>query len=202
MRIALIAAVLAAGTALATPALAQDGDAPFTGPRAEAIVGWDRVTDGSDGSQIGTDGVVYGGAVGYDFQAGSAVIGFEGEVTGATTRDRDNGLIVANDSFRVGAGRDLYAGARIGFVVGNNALIYAKGGYTNARITTRYESGTTRIEDNADLDGFRLGAGAELSLGGNLYVKGEYRYSNYNEFEGQDINLDRHQVVGGVGLRF
>jgi outer membrane immunogenic protein len=96
----LILAALAASAA-ATPAFAQD--ATFTGPRAEAIVGWDHVGDDSisNGSR---DGVVYGGQLGYDYQAGKAVFGLEGEVTGSTTKDTANGVLVAGDRLRVSAG--------------------------------------------------------------------------------------------------
>ena len=202
MRIALIAAVLAAGTALATPAFAQDGDAHFTGPRAEAIVGWDRVTDGSDGSQIGTDGVVYGGAVGYDAQMGGVVVGVEGEITGSSAKIRANDLLTAGDRLRVSAGRDLYAGARLGYVISPQAMIYAKAGYTNARLEAKYAVGSTTIENHEDLDGYRLGAGIEYNVGPTTYVKAEYRYSHYGDLDGYDIDANRHQVLAGVGVRF
>jgi outer membrane immunogenic protein len=206
MRIALLATALAATTALATPAFAQDQDPSFTGPRAEAIAGWDRVADGQSGSH-GQDGVVYGGAVGYDFKlGGSVVLGFEGEATGSTNKDTATSVIVTNDSLRLKAGRDLYAGGRIGFLAGPRARIYAKGGYTNAKLNTRYINGanTTNVSENAD--GWRLGAGAEFALSNHVYLKGEYRYSNYSQINGPNastnIDLDRHQVVGGLGFRF
>ena len=204
MRIALFTSAMAASTALAAPAFAQDADADssFTGPRVEVITGWDRVDDASTPGTDAEDGVVYGGAVGYDFQLGGAVLGFEGEATGATTRQRATSVIVPGDSFRVKAGRDLYVGGRVGFVVGERALIYAKGGYTNAQVDTRYINGATTVDDKETLDGWRLGAGAEVNLTGNIYVKGEYRYSNYTQANNTQIDLDRHQVVGGVGIRF
>jgi len=48
-----------------------------------------------------------------------------------------------------------------------------------------------------DVDGFRLKGGAEFGLGHNAFVRAEYRYSRYD-----DADLDRHQVVAGIGLRF
>ena len=204
MRIVLLAAALAASTALATPAFAQDANAPFTGPRVEGVVGWDRLDDGANSGTEASDGVVYGGQVGYDFQVGSAVLGIEGEATGSTNKDTTNGIVAVGDQFRVSAGRDLYVGGRVGFVVGERALIYAKGGYTNARINTRYSLGTATTEDHADAEGWRAGAGVEFSLSNNLYAKAEYRYSNYSNIDGTnaDIDLDRHQVVAGLGVRF
>lgn len=206
MRIALIATALAATTALATPALAQDQDPTFTGPRAEIIGGWDRVADGQTGHH-GSDGVTYGGAVGYDFHlGGGAIAGFEGEVTGSTNKETTTSVVVANDSLRLKSGRDLYVGGRIGFLAGPRALIYAKGGYTNAKLETRYVNGATTVNSSENASGWRAGAGAEFALSHNVYVKGEYRYSNYDRINGPSatthIDVDRHQVVGGIGVRF
>jgi outer membrane immunogenic protein len=196
----IIAGAIAAIT-LATPAMAQEY-APFTGPRIEGVVGWDRLSDGTGQDSGSSDGVVYGGQIGYDFQAGRAILGVEGEVTGSTTDTRADALLVAGDRLVVDAGRDLYVGGRVGLAVSPNAMIYAKGGYTNARIETTYTTGTTRVEDGVNLDGYRLGAGVEYKLSGNTYLKGEYRYSNYSNADGYDIDLDRHQLLGGVGIRF
>ncbi|HWK35066.1 outer membrane protein, partial [Sphingomonas sp.] len=88
------------------------------------------------------------------------------------------------------------------FAVSPVALVYAKAGYTNARIEARYDVGTTSIRDHANLDGYRLGAGIEYKLSPNVYVKGEYRYSNYSDLKGYDVDVDRNQLVGGVGIRF
>lgn len=174
MRI-LATSALALMAATATPAFAQDATAPetFTGPRVEAIGGYDHASmPGAKGS-----GVVYGGAIGFDKQLGHVVIGAEGEVTGSTADD--SGLH---------AGRDLYAGARIGFTVGDSTLIYGKGGYTNGRVT----AGGTGV----NFDGVRFGGGVEHDFG-RFYGKVEYRYSRY-----QSGNIDRDQVVAGLGYRF
>jgi outer membrane immunogenic protein len=202
----LFSAVLAASAA-ATPALAQDVGprAPFTGPRAEGIVGWDRLSDGTGQDAGSSDGVVYGGQIGYDFQAGGSIIGVEAELTGSTTDTRANNLLAAGDELRIDAGRDIYVGGRLGFLAGDRAMIYAKAGYTNARINFEYATNTATFEDAVDLDGWRLGAGAELQLSPNMYLKGEYRYSNYSniqDFDDEGVDLDRHQVLGGIGIRF
>ncbi len=205
MRYAVVAASVLALSTVAAPAFAQDtgdsSEATFTGPRAEAIVGWDHVNDDSLYG-ANKDGIVYGGAIGYDHQIGRAVIGVEAEATGATTKDTDTGVLVAGDTLRVKAGRDLYAGGRVGYVVGGNALIYAKGGYTNAMVSTRYVSGTNTSSFKDNFEGWRIGAGAEVKLTGKVYVKGEYRYSNYGDDNAAGPNVKRQQVVGGVGIRF
>lgn len=186
---------LAAFTAavVAMPALAQDAPAPFTGPRAEAIVGYDTVSTDTIGNG---EGVVYGAQLGYDWHAGRTIFGIEAEVTDSTAKRRVSNVFVAGDSLRAEAGRDLYAGARIGFAVSPTAMLYAKGGYTNARSSGSYTSGTVNDSFSGNAEGWRAGAGLEYKLGGQTYLKGEYRYSRYDGLN------DRHQAVGGIGIRF
>ena len=187
-----LTAALVSTIALAGPAMAQDR-APFTGPRAEAVVGFDRVQ--ADGGH--QDGVSYGGQIGYDFQAGGLVAGIEGEATGSTTDACDGPGSVASPNLCVKAGRDLYAGGRIGAALGGNTLLYAKAGYTNARVRLTSSDGTnTTTLGGANLDGVRVGAGIEHKFGEKFYGKAEYRYSNYEQ------GISRHGVLAGVGVRF
>ncbi|MBU2341303.1 MAG: outer membrane beta-barrel protein [Alphaproteobacteria bacterium] len=216
--------LLVAGSALSisAPVMAQDAvDGTFTGPRAEIIAGYDSSTAGSsidDDVNVDNDqsieGVVYGGALGYDFNAGGVVLGVEGEYTGSTAdvefADGDfEGFGLGN----VETGRDLYVGARVGVLAQPDLLVYAKGGYTNASYNIRSASGTQTFDQDIRADGYRVGAGVEYALTGQSFVKLEYRYSNYSDaeidFEGDapntdnfDIDTDRHQVVAGVGFRF
>lgn len=189
-----------AAVAVATPALAQD-KAPFTGPRAEAIVGYDVVKDGHSSNR--SDGVTYGGALGYDINTGGLVVGAEAELTDSSAKNRNLGAFAPNDSFVVGAGRDIYVGGRIGTTLTPSTLLYAKAGYTNGRFDTDYSTaGGPRVQGHQTKDGYRLGAGVEEKLGRNLYAKAEYRYSKYDRLTGYDARVERHQVVAGVGLRF
>lgn len=203
----------------ATPALAQAAPgAPFTGLRAGAILGYDVLRPGSgDGSSIRgdhhADGLVYGGDVGYDVSTGGAVLGVEGEVTGSTAKTSNSPVDSAALGYgRVKTGRDLYLGVRGGFRAGYSTLVYAKAGYTNARLDLTASDGTTETGNHYNLDGYRLGAGVEEALGPRTYAKLEYRYSNYRDARFEyasggntnnfDVDTDRHQVVAGVGFRF
>lgn len=215
---------LLAGTAalaLAAPAAAQDvTDNTFTGLWGGVIGGYDTTGSGSstdndaaDDDDQSIEGVSYGVQLGYDIDVGGFVIGAEAEYADSTAEvefnDDPNTFGLGN----VESGRDLYFGARIGAKVGPDAMIYAKGGYTNAKYNIRATNGTTTFNQDFDTDGYRLGAGAEYALSNNAFVKLEYRYSNYSrgevDFDGQvpdsdrfDIDLDRHQVMAGVGFRF
>jgi outer membrane immunogenic protein len=193
MRKYVFAALLAASAA--TPAFAQDA-APLTGLRVEGIVGYDR-PDIDNESQ---DGVTYGVGLGYDVQAGGAVIGIEAEAADSTVDECVKGAILATDTFCAEFKRDLYVGGRIGAAVGANSLIYAKAGYTNARVGVDYNDGvagtTGDFKTGENLDGVRVGGGFQFGLGANSYAKIEYRYSNYEQ------GFDKHQAVAGFGFRF
>lgn len=214
-------ALLAAGTAIAfaAPAMAQENPA-FTGPRVEALVGYDinkpgssQDIDNADDLDQSMEGASYGVGVGYDFAMGSALIGVEGEYMGSSAEtDYDT---AAFETFGVGnveAGDDLYVGLRAGILASPRALVYVKGGYSNASYNVLSSDGTENTDTDIDLDGWRVGAGAEYALSGNLFVKGEYRYTNYGEGEVEapngaesdrfDIDMDRHQVMLGLGYRF
>lgn len=187
------AAALLAST-LATPAFAQD-TAPFSGVRVEGIVGYDT----ADIEDENANGLLYGVGVGYDVQSGGLVFGIDGEVSDSQLEDCAAGGIVAGDELCGRGGRDLYAGARVGAVVGSNALLYARAGYTNARVTAAYDHPTNNALDLVErdtLDGLRVGGGLELAIGSNSFVRAEYRYSNYEQ------GFERHQAVGGFGFRF
>ena len=177
----------------ATPAFAQDA-APFTGPRVEAIVGYDS----TDVDEVGSEGAVYGGAIGYDFNLGGAIAGIEAELSDSSVDECVSNVDVTGDELCAQAGRDIYVGGRVGAVLGSSTLLYAKAGYVNGRANLQYDAPGTvdDFDDGANLDGVRLGGGAEFALGRNLFAKAEYRYSNYEQ------GVEKHQVVAGVGFRF
>lgn len=213
--------VLAGGLATAAPAFGQDNSA-FTGPRVEALVGYDMSKAGSSidndanrNDDESIEGLLYGVGAGYDVALGKAVVGVEGEFTQGTAKTKfEDGDFEGFGFGRVKTGRDIYVGARAGMLVTPKTLLYVKGGYTNARYKATATDGTTTLRESFDTDGWRAGAGAEMALSGKAYAKLEYRYSNYSkaevEFENEgipdsqrfNIDTDRHQVVAGVGLRF
>ncbi len=214
--------VLAAGTAfLSVPALAQDADTSFTGPRVGVLLGYDVTKAGSsvdDDANVDNDqsidGVMYGVEAGYDVALGGLVVGAEASISDSTAKTEfDEGDFEGFGIGNVKANRDLYVGARVGAAVTPTTLLYAKGGYTNAKFDVNSSDGTTELSQDIDTDGYRLGAGVEQKFGTNTYAKVEYAYSNYKkgevDFNGEladtdrfDLDLDRHQVVASVGLRF
>jgi outer membrane immunogenic protein len=213
-----LAGVSAAG--FAVPAVAQD-ESVFTGPRGEFLLGYDFVRPGSsedidNGGDIDQtiEGAAYGVGLGYDIQMGGLVVGLEGEWVQSTASTKYD--TTAFTDFGVGeieAGRDLYAGLRVGAAITPETLLYAKAGYSNASFdVTAYNAAQDTAVSNVDLDGWRVGAGVERAITDNAFLKAEYRYSNYQEGEFEapsglesdrfDVDLDRHTVMVGLGMRF
>lgn len=215
---------LAAGTALASaPAFAQDTAPvePFSGFHVEALAGYDVTKAGSsvdDDSSIDNDqsidGLLYGVGAGYDFRAGNLVFGPEAEVTWSTAKTKfQDGDFEGFGIGNVKTNRDLYVGGRLGYAFSPSTMVYAKAGYTNAKFDARSSDGTIVSNQDIDTDGWRVGAGLEQAVSNNVFAKLEYRYSNYKKGEVDftndlpdsqrfDLDLDRHQIVAGVGVRF
>ena len=194
----LFGAVLVSAVALTNPSAAHAEE--FEGPWVGVTTGYDTFDSGDevDGSE---DGITYGIAAGYDFNLGGIIAGVEGEISDSSVDATASDVIANGDSLSLSAGRDLYAGIRVGVPVMDNVLLYGKGGYTNQRLNAEYKLGNTTESASENLDGFRLGAGAELDLG-SAFGRLEYRYSEYGTFSDTDLETSRHQVMVTAGLRF
>lgn len=209
---ALFAALGFAATAV--PASAQENAEDWTGANIGVLAGYESVTFdaaeeiwGEDAGSQSDDGFQFGASLGFDFDAGPAVIGLEAEVSGSQVEESVTGIDVEGDQLKLEAGRDLYVGARAGFKASDTVLVYAKGGYTNAKAVLRYHDGTEEIFRESDtLDGFRVGAGLETRFKGGFRLRGEYRFSDYGDytFEGEScgISVSKHQVVLGIAYGF
>jgi outer membrane immunogenic protein len=211
-------ATTAALTVGAAPALAQTNPT-FTGPRVEATLGYDHTGAGSSVSNDNgrddqkIDGLLYGGGIGYDIATSdNIVLGAEAELTGSTAKSDRNDYTSDFGYGRVKQGRDIYVGARAGYVVAPTTMLYVKGGYTNSKLSVLAGSTSQTTDTNFKLGGWRVGAGAEHAMGPNSYAKLEYRYSNYERGNIDyatggtssrfDVDTDRHQVVASYGFRF
>lgn len=216
-----IALILATASAavLASPAAAQT-DSNFDGLHVEALAGYDVMRPGSttdiDNNQDvdqTIDNVAYGLGAGIDFDLGSVIVGGEAQyVRSEAGTEYDTTGFTSFGVSNVDVGRDLYFGARVGVPVTENTLVYAKGGYTNTALNVTSTYNTTDTGTDVDLDGWRLGAGLEQAISPGVFAKVEYAYSNYEEGEFEapsglesdrfGVDLDRHQVMVGVGARF
>lgn len=185
---------LAACTAIAAVAAPAAAQTAPTGIRVEGLVGYDALR--VDLEEFGVDDelkdndLFYGLGAGYDFAVSPGVsAGVDVEWSDSNNKeDFDDG----EENAEIGTGRDLYAGGRVTLPVSASTNVYAKAGYTNLNIKGEVDG----VDDSFDLDGYRLGAGAQFGIGSNAYVGGEYRFSDYEE------DVTRHQVAATLGMRF
>lgn len=195
-------AFAAAAALIAVPALAQDAPVAFNGPFIGAHAGWqeDRLSQsqtGVNGSNSKVSGFAYGAQVGYDFRLGeAAVLGAEVGIGGRT------GSALFNN-FDATQGRTINATARLGYLVTPQGLVYARGGYSNARFNL--EDNLVKISENRD--GYTVGGGYEQMLGTNVSARLQYDYSNYGSDEIftstlTNFKYSRHAVTAGVNFRF
>ena len=189
--------VLAATAAalLASPALAQD----ISGFRIEGLLGWDSVKVEDIGSKAG---FAFGLGVGYDFAVSPTVsLGIDGEWMDSTADLEETDVPVVNPlstgtaSVKLSAQSDLYIGGRITGKVADNVAIFGRLGYANANF--KLSSNVTDFDTlSENLDGFRLGIGAQYLFASGMYAGAEYRYTNY------EAGVTRNQILANVGIRF
>jgi outer membrane immunogenic protein len=200
----MIKSVLAAALVVAaTPVLAQDAPDTFNGPFVGVQAGWqqDRQTlvAGNTRTSNNTSGFAYGGQIGYDFRLGdAAVLGVEVDLTGTTGSTNFVG-------FDVNAGRTISATLRAGYLLDPNGLLYARGGYRNARFTVDNVTGADASENR---DGWTIGAGYERYLAKNISARIEYNYTGLGSDPlpstnvARSLDFQRHGITAGVNFRF
>jgi outer membrane immunogenic protein len=213
----ILLAGLASGST-STAASAQEPPASFTGPRAELRIGAETTTAGVsivDGAEsaYGEDdqeGITFAGEVGYDLPAGAKFVGGVYAGLDFSSVARCQGVF-GNDEACLEADRTITLGGRAGFQPSRNLLLYLKGGYSRTRLTLTYETGASGFdpfEEDEDVEGFHVGTGLELRLGGGAYTRLEYVYTAYADgridLDDTQIatDMNRQQVLLGFGYRF
>ena len=201
--------------AVATPAFAQDyGDEPaapdtasaFNGFSVAAIGGIDVLTIQENNAADTTRGLMYGGSIGYDHDAGSVVVGVQAEITSSQASYKIDDLLVAGDHFSSEAGRDIYGGVRVGISAGQSTLLYIGGGYVSSQLTSFYSVGAaTPTVQTEEKGGFRVSLGAEYA-GKTVFGRLEMRYQDLGDYTvfGSPTGFARThtQIVAGLGVRF
>jgi outer membrane immunogenic protein len=140
--------------------LTNNGTLPFSSPSASGLLG--------------------GGQIGYNVQAGNFVYGIEADfdalddtASGSVT-DPHNSARVLSVKSSTGLYSDITG--RAGLLMGN-ALLYAKGGlalFTGNVHVSDHADGIS--QDSGTFLGWTLGGGAEYRLTPNISVKAEYQY--------------------------
>jgi outer membrane immunogenic protein len=192
-------------TALAAAIVAPASAAEFNGPFVGAQVGWQSEKLRDIDSSFGvvpvddTANSVTGGLyAGYDRRVTDrVVIGAEASLDFAS--DDELQTSSAGTTFSVDPKYSFDLTARAGFLVAPATLVYARGGYTNARVRTTVAGPIGSQSDSDNQDGWLLGAGIERQLKDNVSARLEYRYSKFSEDDGKD---QRNRVLAGLSYRF
>lgn len=198
-------ALLIAPLALAlisNPAQAEEFEGPFVG----AAAGYSRDEIGPDvgdgltlDQELDRDAAYFQLFAGYDHAVAPRVrVGVEAAFgIGADDELRlgdASGAIVLDPEYTFE-----FTG-RAGYLVGDKALLYVRGGYQNGRVEARLsETGQPTFRDKDNADGWLAGGGLEYAFSNNLRSRIEYRYSDLGS---DGASWDRHQVLAGVLWNF
>lgn len=202
MKHAILAAIALAATA--TPAFAQDAQ-PFEGPFIGASAGWNRAeaagrTEGGqplDG-EVARDSVVIGAFAGYDHKVLDRVV-LGAEASFSIALDDSSAGRSAGNQITLDERYSFDLTARAGYLVTDDVLIYARGGYANSRVRTEIEQAGSIATRSDNRDGWLVGGGAEYAISPNIRARVEYRYS---DFGSDGRNSERHQTLVGVSYKF
>jgi len=153
-------------------------------------------TSGTTG-RYGISGASGGVTGGYNWQfAPHWVGGIEGDFsfanitgTGATTATYNCGVICSTTVNGYGTVR-----ARVGYVFGGGALLYATGGWAEAQITPNLNTFT----QSSNLSGWAAGGGLEYRFAGNWSAKVEYLWLNFGSFNWTNVNVPTIIACAGI----
>ena len=178
--------------------------AEFDGPYVGAQVGWQsekmKHPDTSFG-QVPIDdkkqSVTTGIYAGYKKINDRVVVGAEAGLDFAS--DDEVQSSIAGISYSVDPKYSIDLTARAGFLANPQTLVYARGGYTNARFRTTITDVAGIQSESSSQDGWLAGAGIERQITDHASARIEYRYSKLSEDDGED---KRNRVLAGLTYRF
>lgn len=167
------------------------------------------------------DDWMWGGQIGFNWQAGNWVLGIEADLgelnPSANVTFFGPGSAGNDDIFSVSYGRYYTVTGRLGWAM-DRALWYVKGGYVNAKISQTAGDTDGGAIDPTDFvsvsknrGGWTLGGGLEYGLTPNWSVKAEYLYMDFSNVsvtnldagnETYTFNDKVHTLKVGVNYRF
>lgn len=151
---------------VATPGLALAE--PFDGAYFGVEGGYAKVRASAFGISASSDSGVVGGTFGFRGPVGAQeriIIGIEGNV----------------DLFTNGSDLGYGASGIFGYKTSDDWLIYARGGYV-------------RLDSDINVDGILIGAGAEFMTAGNWSVRGDFRYTFFEDVLGISVNGQEYTI--------
>jgi outer membrane immunogenic protein len=141
------------------------------------------------GEKFSADGAIAGGQIGYNFQFGSWVISPEFSYSGTGLRDEHP---ISSGAFNTPGSTTLDSNisqiltvtGRLGYAINDSFLVYAKGGFANARLSAE-GSDTSFLNysyaTDKRTDGWTAGGGIEYRLSNNISVAVEYAHLDFGD---------------------
>ena len=168
-----------------------------------------NVVVGNDADEeFEAEGFVGGAFLGFNFGlTDSVVVGIEGdfEGTGIDTDDDDDEAPAVD--FNADVNWQGSIRGRLGFAA-DRFMFYGTGGIAFADFDTEF--GPDEDDDDGETEiGWTAGAGVDFAVTDNVFVRGEYRYADFADFNddepdalGEVQDLESHTIRAGVGFKF
>jgi outer membrane immunogenic protein len=209
-----------AGALLATPlaAFAADKRPPvYKGPaRSIGVYNWTGVyvggtvgystgtsqwdVDGLSIADISPKGMMYGGTLGYNMQAGSLVYGLEGDFSFSDMKGSAIGAPLVSCDLSDNWLATLRG--RIGYAF-DRFLPYLTGGGAYGNVEAATSSALGSISDSGSRLGYTVGAGVEYAFLSSWTAKIEYLYVDLGKFETSTVtDVSSHEHVFRFGLNY
>lgn len=141
-------------------------------------------------------GGLFSGFVGYNYQIESFVIGVEGDFS-YNWNERTFGKL--GGAIDMGTDMSGSLRGRVGYAF-DRALLYTTAGWT---ATNGYVN-SLGVERSRTFQGWTAGAGLDFAVTDNIFLRAEYRYSDFasKKIGGLKIDPDQHTAIIGVGFKF
>lgn len=174
--------------------------------------------DVTSSSDITSDGLTGTVALGYDVQLQSGLVAgifadyTFGELDGSGIRSYPTAPTI--ERFSLEYDNTWAVGARLGIARTSGTLWYLTAGYTQTDLTLSDARG--KLDE--ELKGYFIGGGVEHNIRDNLFLKLEYRYSDYGDetiyedvgvscggtgcYERYDVESEIHAVRLGIAYKF
>lgn len=130
-------------------------------------------------------GVNLGGFIGYGYTFNHWYLSIEGEAD-TSSADWEHQREPNGRNFSVDKKGSYGLSGRIGYLLDSGTLLYLRAGAVKTRFNTVWSKGENRendIERDDNLWGKRVGIGAEVPLTSNLFVRFDYSYTDYNDYD-------------------
>lgn len=154
------------------------------------------------GLDVGVDGLVYGGHVGYRLGLLGLVAGVEAFVADSAS---DGSAGFFGDQIIPEKGLTYGAEVQAGYSILGAAMIFGLVGYSATELDTVVQSIDMADQVGEDtFDGLRVGGGLAIALplGFSARVKGTYQFTGSEEDVGFESDFDGFQVTAGLSYSF